>query len=169
MNSNHNCFRDTRFFIPLTSSDFGSLCREIILHGGMVAPDPSLADICIAPLDSGILREGWYSSALIAESVQKGVVPCLCRYDTVTGFIPEHRSFFFEGFEFFYPFTASDYYDIKQIITTYGGTLSNEIEGKILLWPMGCKFFGTIPCISVEYIHHCVKLGKLDCFCGFEV
>lgn len=169
MKSHLNCFQDTRFFIPLTSSEFGSLCREIVFHGGMVVPDPTVADICVAPDDSGIRREGWYSSNLITDSVQAGAVPCLCRYDSLTGFIPELKSFFFEGLEFFYPFTAPDYYDIRKIIQTHGGKLSNEIEGTILLLPNGWKLFGTIPCVSIEFIHHCVRLGKLDCFCGFEV
>ena len=56
MKSDHNCFRGTRFFIPLTSSDLGSLCREIVGYGGINAPDPILEDLCNAPHDSGFHR-----------------------------------------------------------------------------------------------------------------
>jgi|LauGreDrversion4_2_1035121.scaffolds.fasta_scaffold73510_5 hypothetical protein len=77
------CFRNTRFFIPIFSAQFASISREILLHGGIIVGDSCKADICIAPDDHIVEKEGWYIPKLIKDSIRNGAVPCLCRYDKV--------------------------------------------------------------------------------------
>jgi len=170
-----NCFEDTKFFIPPCSDQFPVLARKIVLAGGSIVSKVDAADICIAPEGTGIRVRGWYHPTLVNESIKLGNVPCLCRFDTSTDQPKtwpsrEKRPRIFEGLQFWYPPVAFDYSHMKYKIEVNGGILNACSESDcIRLVPRGWIVYDDEEYISYEYIDHCIEIGEVDCFCGFEV
>ena len=141
-----NCFQNTRFFIPIFSAHFASISREILLHRGIIVGDSCRADICIAPDDHIVEEEGWYLPKLINS------VPCLCRYDKVTGQPMNHRDELFGGLSFYYPSASYDYRDSSELIEFYGGSWEEcPSDYTILLAPRGSLIFDPSQWISVDF------------------
>jgi hypothetical protein len=166
----NNCLEDTRFFVPIFSVYFHSISKEILLHGGIIVGKSYKADICIAPEDYSVQEEGWYIPKLINDSIRYGGVPCLCRYDKLTGQPINHRDEFFGGLSFYYPSVSHDYQNYSELIEFYGGSMEEcPSDYTILLAPRGSLVFDSSQWISIDYIDHCIKINERDCFCGFEI
>lgn len=171
----HMIFDNTKFFITPCSDHFPVLVRKIIEGGGCIVSSAQAADICIAPTGSGIRDRGWYHATLIEESIRLGNIPCLRRFDASTNdpqapSIRGKRANIFEGLVFWYPPEAVDDPLIRYKIELKGGSLNHWSQsGHISLVPRGWTVYDEEEWISSEYIDHCIEIGEVDCFCGFEV